>query len=71
MLWGSLKRTLLIAVFLNSRRLQRESKVVNVWPASPKAPARELYALIHFSIRLIGTLMNNSDRRNAVNLARK
>ncbi|KAF8070060.1 ras-induced vulval development antagonist-domain-containing protein [Lyophyllum atratum] len=28
--------------FVESRRLQRENQVVNVWPSSPKAPARGL-----------------------------
>ncbi|KAF8149430.1 ras-induced vulval development antagonist-domain-containing protein [Crassisporium funariophilum] len=30
------------ADFLESRRVQRAAQVVNVWPASPKAPARDL-----------------------------
>ncbi|KAF8953998.1 ras-induced vulval development antagonist-domain-containing protein [Flammula alnicola] len=30
------------AGFLESRRAQREAQTVNVWPPSPKAPAREL-----------------------------
>ncbi|KAF9483098.1 DUF926-domain-containing protein [Pholiota conissans] len=30
------------AGFLESRREQREAQIVNVWPPSPKAPAREL-----------------------------
>ncbi|KAG6853770.1 hypothetical protein C0991_001481 [Blastosporella zonata] len=28
--------------FMESRRLQRENQVVNIWPTSPKAPARDL-----------------------------
>ncbi|KAG6861942.1 hypothetical protein C0995_009892 [Termitomyces sp. Mi166 len=28
--------------FMESRRLQRESQVVDIWPPSPKAPARDL-----------------------------
>jgi len=34
----------------NSRRLQRESKVVSVWPPSPKAPARSSYVFVGSSI---------------------
>ena len=29
---------------LDSRRAQREARTVNIWPPSPKAPARDLYA---------------------------
>ncbi|KAJ3923497.1 ras-induced vulval development antagonist-domain-containing protein [Lentinula edodes] len=32
------------ADFFESRRLQRESMTVDIWPPSPKAPTRELYA---------------------------
>jgi hypothetical protein len=30
----------------NSRRLERENQVVNVWPTSPKAPARSSYVFV-------------------------
>jgi hypothetical protein len=30
-----------------SRRAQREARTVNIWPPSPKAPARELYVCFH------------------------
>ena len=35
---------LIIIFFLKkkSRRAQREARTVNIWPPSPKAPAREL-----------------------------
>ncbi|KIK69174.1 hypothetical protein GYMLUDRAFT_35244, partial [Collybiopsis luxurians FD-317 M1] len=33
-----------------SRRLQRETTTVDVWPPSPKASARELYVELIFSL---------------------
>lgn len=32
-----------LLTFKHSRRMQREAQVVNIWPSSPKAPARDLY----------------------------
>ena len=63
--------SIIITCFL-SRRAQREARTVNIWPPSPKAPARELY-VFWLLLNLVSYTFNSlfAALPNARNLAKR